>query len=94
MAFRSLGKLATKALTAASRETTNFVPEVRFSSSKLAAFRIRVETKIFKDFGGTLCVEFIIGWEPVSTVIYPERRYKIMDPVSAAGPPTKSSKNL
>ena len=70
MAFRSLGKLATKALTAASRETTNFVPEVRFSSSKLAAFRIRVETKIFKDFGGTLCVEFIIGWEPVSIVHY------------------------
>ena len=69
MAFRSLGKLATKALTAASRETTNFVPEVRFSSSKLAAFRIRVET-IFKDFGGTLCVEFFVGWEPVSIVHY------------------------
>ena len=30
----------------------------------------RVAMKIFEDFGGVLCKEFIIGQKPVSTVHY------------------------
>ena len=30
----------------------------------------RVAMKIFEDFGGALCKEFIIGWEPVSIFHY------------------------
>ena len=34
------------------------------------AIKDRVAKKIFKDFGGTLYKEFIIGWEPVSIVYH------------------------
>jgi len=35
-----------------------------------SALQTRVAKKIFEDFGGTLCKEFIIGQEPVSIVHY------------------------
>ena len=46
---------------------------------KTSWLSIRVATKIIKDFGGMLCKEFIIGWEPVSIVHYtrPETCMKV-----------------
>ena len=39
-------------------------------NKKMHRIGISVITKIFEDFGGTLCKAFIIGQEPVSIVHY------------------------
>ena len=35
---------------------------------KTIEYKGLVETKIFEDFGGTLCKELIVGWKHVSIV--------------------------
>ena len=51
----------------------------------------RVAIKIFEDFGGTLCKDFITGHEPVSTLgLEPVSivHYTNLDPVSSSPPKT------
>ena len=44
--------------------------EAQRSNNTIKDFQVRVTTKIFEDFGGALCKEFIVGREPVSTIHY------------------------